>query len=166
MDAKRVETRYGIWRHGRTTLEKSCQLYDLAPARPIMEDEDLEETNNEDCGQRARRVATLRKRRGQDRKQTLFNMCIPVYFVYCVYTMLRLALIRHQLARGVYVSLVIIMYKDCLSRTQGFCFCSLPYTFRYMFVNAWALRASRTRNSSLARPRPAKYNLYVCVPPH
>ena len=27
-----------------------------------MEDEDLEETNNEDCGQRARRLATLRKR--------------------------------------------------------------------------------------------------------
>ena len=50
-----------------------------------MEDEDLEETNNEDCGQRARRLATLIKEEktkgGQDRKQTLFNMCIPVYFV-------------------------------------------------------------------------------------
>ena len=28
-----------------------------------MEDEHLEETNNEDCGQRGRRLATLRKRR-------------------------------------------------------------------------------------------------------
>ena len=33
-----------------------------------MEDEDLEETNNEDCGQRARRLATLRKRRQREDK--------------------------------------------------------------------------------------------------
>ena len=36
-------------------------------ARRIMEDEDLEETNNEDCGQRARRLATLRKRRQREK---------------------------------------------------------------------------------------------------
>ena len=47
-----------------------------------MEDEDLEETNNEDCGhsQRARRLATLIKEEktkgGPDRKQTLFNMIV------------------------------------------------------------------------------------------
>ena len=43
-----------------------------------MEEEDLEERNNEDCGQRARRLATLikeEKTKGQGRKQT----CVSVY---------------------------------------------------------------------------------------
>ena len=56
----------------------------------IMEDEDLEETNNEDCGQRARRLAMLIKEEktkgGQDRKQTLFNMCIlRMIYSLCIY---------------------------------------------------------------------------------
>ena len=83
-----------------------------------MEDEDLEETNNEDCGQRARRLATLinlRKRRQREDKieSRPHSTCVSLYTSYdCVYTMLRRALIRHQFARGlhcVYVSLALVL---------------------------------------------------------
>ena len=41
-----------------------------------------------------------------------------------------------------------------VSAVQGFCyFCSLPYTFRYVFVNACA-SSSCTCKNSLAHPRP------------
>ena len=79
-----------------------------------MEDEDLEKTNNEDCGQRARCLATLRKRRQREDKIE----SRPVY------TMLRRALILHQLARGlhcVYVSLVYNSDWLCVLET------ALPY---------------------------------------
>ena len=37
-----------------------------------------------------------------------------------------------------------------LSAVQGFCFCSLPYTFRYMFVNACAFLETRARATARA----------------
>ena len=54
-----------------------------------MEDEDLEETNNEDCGQRARRLATLIKEEktkgGQDRPIQRVYPCIlrMIYSLKC-----------------------------------------------------------------------------------
>ena len=58
-----------------------------------------------------------------------------------------------------------------VSAVQGFCyFCSLPYTFRYVFVNACA-SSSRTCKNSLAHPRPnisaeglhfSAFSLYYC----
>ena len=77
-----------------------------------MEDEDMEETNNEDCGQRARRLATLRKRRQREKDD--YSTCVSI-----VYTMLRRALIRHQLARGLHcIALVII--RTCSVRTTTY----------------------------------------------
>ena len=55
-----------------------------------MEDEDLEETNNEDCGQRARRLATLRKRRQrEDRIESRpYSTCVSLYTSYDIFTVL------------------------------------------------------------------------------
>ena len=39
---------------------------------------------------------------------------------------------------------------------RGHCFCSLPYTFRSCSLTRALFRALRTRNSSLARPRPGQ----------
>ena len=49
-----------------------------------------------------------------------------------------------------------------VSAVQGFCcFCSLPYSFRYVFVNACA-SSSRTCKNSLAHPRPNILVLFHC----
>ena len=40
-------------------------------------------------------------------------------------------------------------YGTVFQLIQGFCFCSLPYTFRYMFVNACAFSEPRTRATAL-----------------
>ena len=47
-----------------------------------MEDEDLEETNNEDCGQRPRRLATLMRRQREDKIET----CVSLYTSYDIFT--------------------------------------------------------------------------------
>ena len=44
---------------------------------------------------------------------------------------------------------------------QGFCFCSLPYTFRYMFVNACAFSEPRARATVLSAEG-LHFNYYRC----
>ena len=53
-----------------------------------MEDEDLEETNNEDCRQRARRLATFRKRRQREDKieSRPYSTCVSLYTSYDIFT--------------------------------------------------------------------------------
>ena len=53
-----------------------------------MEDEDLEETNNEDCGQRARRLATLIKEEKTNKIESRpYSTCVSLYTSYEYYSL-------------------------------------------------------------------------------
>ena len=82
MRATRKHTQHVLY----VTHNEACgELQRARRLARIMEDEDLEETNNADCGQRARRLATLKKRRQREKdkiESRPYSTCVSLYTSY------------------------------------------------------------------------------------